>query len=137
MIRGNLRFILLLAGLAAGIAVALPRPSSVSFPAPISQTDALGHVTRWEYDALGRTTKRTLPKGQFETFEYDLVGNVAKHTTFNGEVVSYTYDALNRLSTKTLPADQRSGLVEELDDCLKKINRAKAEGDLFHLCIVM
>ena len=68
---------------------------------PLAPTDT-SRETKWEYDVMGRVTKRLLPKGQEERFTYDEVGNVAIHTNFNGQVVSYTYDALNRLKTKTL-----------------------------------
>ena len=60
-------------------------------------------VTTYDYDSLGRMTKRTLPGGQSESFTYDAVGNVATHTTFNAEFVTYAYDALNRVTTRRLP----------------------------------
>jgi hypothetical protein len=28
-------------------------------------------------------------------------------------------------------------LLEELDDCISKIEKIEAEGDLFHFCVVM
>ncbi len=37
----------------------------------ISQTDANGHTTSFEYDRLGRRTKRTLPLEMSETPTYD------------------------------------------------------------------
>ena len=74
----------------------------------LTQTDAEGRITRWEYDALGRVTARILPMGQRETFAYDAVGNVLVHVDFNGQVTTSEYDSLNRLTKKTY-AD---GIVE-------------------------
>jgi len=60
------------------------------------QTDALGRVTRWTYDALGRIQSRILPLGQTETFEYDSAGRPAAHTDFNGQTTTFVYDRRGR-----------------------------------------
>ena len=66
----------------------------------ISQTDALGRITRYAYDALGRRIRRTLPGGQSETCTYDHAGNLSTKTDFNGYTTTYVYDSLNRLLEK-------------------------------------
>lgn len=59
--------------------VTQPHPTDASLTGPVTtygydlrgnkvaQTDALGRVTRWEYDELGRVTRRILPKAASET----------------------------------------------------------------------
>ncbi|HUL53425.1 MAG TPA: Ig-like domain-containing protein, partial [Opitutaceae bacterium] len=67
----------------------------------ISQIDALGRVTVYHTDSVGRRTARILPDGAAEHLEYDEWGNLAKRTDFAGKTTVFTYDALNRLKTKT------------------------------------
>jgi YD repeat-containing protein len=55
----------------------------------ISQRDANQHTTLFEYDAMGRRSKRTLPAGQFETFSYDADGNLQTHTDFNVKTTTF------------------------------------------------
>ncbi len=67
----------------------------------VSLKDAAGRpATTYQYDALNRRIKRTLPLGQAETYTYDTVGNLATKTDFNGKKTTYSYDALNRLLSK-------------------------------------
>ncbi|MBN2103220.1 RHS repeat protein, partial [bacterium] len=66
----------------------------------ITQTDALNRTTSWEYDNLGRVTKRVLPLSQEESFKYDAVGNVLTQTDFNGNTTSFEYNQNNKLITK-------------------------------------
>ncbi|MEO7411822.1 MAG: Ig-like domain-containing protein [Opitutaceae bacterium] len=72
-----------------------------------TQTDALGRVTTYHTDSLGRRTKRILPKdpaeGTFltEQVEYDQWGNLWKRTDFAGKTTTFAYDALNRLKSKS------------------------------------
>lgn len=71
----------------------------------ISQTDAEGRVTRWEYDAMGRETARVLPEGQRETKSYDAAGELIEHTDFNGRTTRYEYDTMGRVERVDYPAD--------------------------------
>jgi RHS repeat-associated protein len=66
-----------------------------------NQVDALGRMTRFEYDALGRRTRTVLPGLQAELFAYDAPGNLVRHTNFNGVILTNAYDALNRLTNKS------------------------------------
>ena len=50
----------------------------------VTQTDADGNITDFEYDANRRMTKRTLPLGMSESFVYDTAGNVSSKTDFDG-----------------------------------------------------
>src|SRR6185295_11065471 len=62
--------------------------------------DANGHVTRYEYDGLGRRTATVLPLLQRSETEYDLTGQVKRTTDFNGQAIDYDYDARGRLTAK-------------------------------------
>ncbi|AXQ29709.1 hypothetical protein D0B54_13940 [Solimonas sp. K1W22B-7] len=62
----------------------------------ISQQDAKGRITRWEYNDLSQVTARVLPEGERETFGYDANGNRIWHKDFNGRTHTYAYDDLNR-----------------------------------------
>ena len=70
----------------------------------LTQTDANNHTTRFEYDSLGRRSKRILPLNQFESFTYEVNGNLKTKTDFNGHTTTYNYDALNRLQSKVADA---------------------------------
>src|SRR5206468_7210754 len=59
------------------------------------------HTTMFEYDQLGRRTKRTLPLGTSELYAHNAAGNLISKTDFNGKTTSYAYDAMNRLISKT------------------------------------
>lgn len=66
-----------------------------------SQTDALGRVTTYQSDSVGRRTQRLLPDNATESLQYDSWGNLWKRTDFAGKMTVFTYDALNQLKTKT------------------------------------
>src|SRR5207237_9116698 len=57
------------------------------------QTDPLGRVTDYDYDALGRVTKTTYAKGTPDaavvTSEYDLPGNRTASVDANGNRTTY------------------------------------------------
>jgi len=63
----------------------------------ISQTDAEGRITRWEFDVMGRETARVLPEGQRETKQYNAAGELVAHTDFNGRTTRYTYDVTGKV----------------------------------------
>jgi RHS repeat-associated protein len=66
---------------------------------PATQTDALGKVTSWEYNALGLMTVQHDPRGasKDQTFTYDALGRQTNLTTSTpAEAVETRYDALGR-----------------------------------------
>jgi RHS repeat-associated protein len=77
-------------------------------------TDALGRVTAYEYDTLGRLTRVTQARGTpdegVRQFEYDAntvagqAGNMTAVIDENGNRTEYQYDKLNRL-VRTAEAD--------------------------------
>jgi RHS repeat-associated protein len=72
----------------------------------VSQTDALGRVTRWRFDASGRLKSRTLPMGQVETVDYNPAGQISQRTDFNGVLTAFEYDIRNRLQKIVFPAQR-------------------------------
>ncbi len=102
----------------------------------LSQIDAEGRVTAWEYDFLGREVKRCLPEGQCEYRVYDDVMRTMSHTDFNGQlhitsfdvmgrvarveyadgaIETYTYHGNDRIHTATTDAGVHTWLYDERD----------------------
>ncbi|MEO8134796.1 MAG: RHS repeat-associated core domain-containing protein, partial [Betaproteobacteria bacterium] len=69
----------------------------------VTQTDALGRITRIRYDALNRPVERQYPGGEAESYVYDAVGNLVAMTDPNGKTTTFVYDARNRMTRKNLP----------------------------------
>ena len=69
----------------------------------VTQTDALGRITRFRYDALNRLVEKTYPGGDSEQYVDDAVGNLVAHGDGLGRTTTFTYNAMNRLVAKTLP----------------------------------
>lgn len=78
-----------------------------------TMTDPLGHITKYDYDSLGRVTTVTCALGTPDearrSYTYDPAGNVLTATDENGHRTQYTYDGLNRLLTVTGPDPDGSG----------------------------
>jgi len=62
-----------------------------------NQVDALGRITKFAYDSMGRRISRTMPGGQTESFAYDVAGNQLLATNFNGAVISNAFNVMGRL----------------------------------------
>ena len=65
----------------------------------VKVTDALGGSTTTSYDALGRVTSTTDAEGNTTTYTYDANGNVLTVTDALGNSVTYTYDNRGRTAT--------------------------------------
>lgn len=95
-----------------------------------SVTNAMGHVTEYAYDDLGRviTTTRYLNSQPILTVvAYDALGNQLSQTDANDHTVTYTYDSLNRrivtrshegvvITTTYNAASWVMGTIDGLDD---------------------
>ncbi|MFN6106984.1 MAG: hypothetical protein ACK5EA_21365, partial [Planctomycetaceae bacterium] len=77
----------------------------------LTQTDLLGAVTKWEYDADSRVTRVTLPDpdgagtdpAPHQTLDYDRAGRLIATTDPLGRTTRYAYDPLGRVVTETSP----------------------------------
>jgi YD repeat-containing protein len=69
----------------------------------LSVTDAVGNVTSFQYDSLGRKTAMSDPDMGAWTYVYDLNGNLTQRTDARGAVMNMSYDAVNRLTVRDLP----------------------------------
>ncbi|WP_075072943.1 RHS repeat-associated core domain-containing protein [Longilinea arvoryzae] len=68
-----------------------------------SESDALGNVFHYTYDASTRTTIVTNPDGGTVVSVYDANGKLLRQTDPLGHTTSYTYDANQNLLTQTDP----------------------------------
>ncbi len=69
----------------------------------ISVRDALGRVTRFEYDAASRPSAVVRPLGQRAENQYDAAGNIVGLADFDGAQTSYTISARNQILRKQFP----------------------------------
>ncbi|MCK5493316.1 MAG: RHS repeat protein, partial [Candidatus Omnitrophica bacterium] len=62
-----------------------------------SITDALGNITRYDYDPLGRKILETDANAKSIEYEYDAIGNMLKEIDKLNHESNYNYDNANRL----------------------------------------
>jgi RHS repeat-associated protein len=74
---------------------------------PISEVDALGGVTTFEYDEACRTTAVTDQDGYRTEFAYDDRGNLLRLVRADGSVVEVEYDARDKPTSFTDPNGER------------------------------
>lgn len=70
----------------------------------ISQKDAKGHRTLFEYDYDNRLIKKTNPLQAEIAYRYDRMGNLTTEIDAKGSETESEYDALNRLIRQKAPA---------------------------------
>jgi YD repeat-containing protein len=70
----------------------------------IVTANALTQITRYQYDALGRSVRTIYPDNSFTSVGYDAVGNRVAETNQLGLVTTYEYDVSNHLSALVKPA---------------------------------
>jgi RHS repeat-associated protein len=97
-------------------------------------TDALGHITDYDYDSRGNLVKATTAKGtvdeSIEQYEYDLAGNKTATIDALGHRTTYVYNSTNMLlqsidalgGTTTYNYD-RMGHQISMTDALGRITR--------------
>ncbi|MGC8843126.1 MAG: RHS repeat domain-containing protein [bacterium] len=62
-----------------------------------------GNTITYQYDAVGRLTKKTLPNGRYIAYNYDSAGRRVQMTDYFGGQTSYSYDGLGRLTSIANP----------------------------------
>ena len=68
-----------------------------------SMTDAEGHPTIYQYDALHRLTQSTQPGSTITSYTYDSQGNPRSMTDPESKTTFFTYDDMGRLVTNDAP----------------------------------
>jgi len=82
------------------------------------QTDALGNVTRFDYNRFTRMTYLTDPAGWTTVYCYDKAGNTTKVRTPEGGTTEYNYDERGNLLAEIDPMGHRTEYVELKDPTL-------------------
>ncbi len=68
-----------------------------------ASVDAFGKRTTFDYDSRGNLLKTTYPDGTTATVSYDAEGNKLSDTDRAGRTTHYVYDKLNRLTETIMP----------------------------------
>ncbi len=79
----------------------------------LTQTDATGNVTTYQYNIYGSPTEILYPDGGKELFRYTKNGKLHTHTQLDGLAIHYTYDVLGRTLSKTYTSPEGKALAEE------------------------
>jgi len=83
----------------------------------IRSTDPMGLTTEYEYDALSRLVKSSLPPPtagdpRSDTlFGFNEAGNLVSQTDANGHTTLYTYDLAGNRASRTLPGGESEGFT--------------------------
>ena len=94
----------------------------------ITQTNALGGMTRTEYEGItSLATKVTDPLNRITVNTYDASGNLATRTAANGQLTTYVYDKANRLvetrSTAAVPGGSQTISNKTVYDALGRVQQ--------------
>lgn len=98
--------------------------------------DTLDRVTRvvsdqgsveYEYDALGRRTKRTINGGDPTLYSYDQASRLTQ-IDYRGRSTTYSYDLAGRLTSKTLPNGMKQRYTFDDADRALEVRIERADG---------
>lgn len=87
------------------------------------QTDALGNVTRFDYNRFTRTTYMTDASGWTTVYCFDCDGNTTKVRRPGGGTTEYVYDESRNLLAEIDPFDNRTEYVEFQDPACLEVAR--------------
>lgn len=79
------------------------------------QTDALGHITHFDYNGFTRTTFVTDPAGWTTTYSYDVAGNTTRVRRPRGGTTEYIFDDRRNLLAEIDSAGNRTEYVTFAD----------------------
>jgi RHS repeat-associated protein len=114
-------------GLTTSVTNALNQTASTTFNAqslPASSTDAVGRITRYEYDSVGNITKVTDPAGKIATLVYDADSNLVSTTDPLGSKYSFVYDVKSNLTGMTSPLGRTTSFTVDAKGLVSKMTRA-------------
>ncbi len=96
---------------------------------PLTETDAGGNRTTYEYDGFDRLVKTRYPSTttagvssttDYEQLTYDAADNVVQKRLRDGQTVTMTYDALNRIT------QERDGAINTYDLADRKLTTTRS-----------
>lgn len=93
---------------------------------PIRVVSDQGSV-EYDYDALGRRTKRTINGGDPTSYSYDLASRLTR-IDYRGRSTTYSYDAAGRLTGKTLPNGMKQRYTFDDADRVLEVRIERADG---------
>ncbi|MFF4085178.1 DUF6531 domain-containing protein [Streptomyces sp. NPDC001777] len=93
----------------------------------VETTDALGNVSKWTVDELGRLKEARTSLSK-RGWSYNASGDVSYYTNANGKISSYSYDGKGQLSSGSDPLNKKtaftyapSGQIETVTDKRGKV----------------
>ena len=72
----------------------------------VKSIDAMGGVTRLEYDAMGQLTHSYDPDNFLTSYQYDMQGNLTQRIHPDAGTTMYEYDPAGHLTRETNPLGQ-------------------------------
>ena len=99
----------------------ITRASYDSFGNKISETNANGKITRYEYNIYGDPTRIIYPNNSIASFCYDKAGKLIRKTDREGHKTDLSYDLLGRIISKRYETCEESfvynsfNLVKQID----------------------
>ncbi len=103
---------------------------------PATVTDALGQVSRFEYDELGQLVSTLSPGGARNRYAYDTWGRVNRHDLPNGSIETTKYDEWGRVverraadgTISTFAYDGQGRMTARTEGGVAYVNRYDAAG---------
>ena len=103
---------------------------------PATMTDALGQVSRFEYDDRGQLLSTFSPSGARNRFAYDTWGRVIRHDMPNGSIETTKYDEWGRVvekravdgTTSTFAYDPQGRMTSRTEGGVAYVNRYDSQG---------
>jgi len=94
------------------------------FSKPVRSWDALGHVTRMEYDPKGRLIMTRDAAGLISLMEYDRFGNLIRTTYPDGttDVTEYDVRGVNVVKTRNRRGDTTTYDYDDFGNCIRITN---------------
>ncbi len=96
----------------------------------ISDKDALGNITRYEYDRDNRQVRTVDALNRSTCKAYDAVGNVISQTSPNGNTKTFAYDMFNNLISVTQTVNNtQENTSYTYDACGNMLSQTDAKGN--------
>ena len=97
---------------------------------PLSGSSTSAATTSYQYDTLGNLTQTAAPLGRTTSSQFDANGNKTSDTDALGHITTYQYDALNRLTTTTYPTSPATASSRTYDFRGNVVNETDQAGNV-------